>query len=126
MAIGQFVILTDENIANEVALQLQAKDKNAVRLIDELPAGTPDSDVLEYCHQRGYTLLTHDESITKHIKERIEAGKEYAGVLIAPNHLQGVKGIGRIVKAIETLDTNIKEGTESIIDNVYNQIRYIS
>ena len=126
MAMEQFIILTDENIANEVSRQLQAKGVKAERVIDVLPEGISDPDILEFAYKNNYILLTHDEAITKHIKNRIENGQEHAGVFIVPHHLQGSKGIGTIVKVIVKLATNIQEGTETIIDTVYNQIRYIS
>ncbi|MEO1286356.1 MAG: hypothetical protein AAFV93_01205 [Chloroflexota bacterium] len=71
-------------------------------------------------------MLTHDERITKHIAERLNDNKEYSGVIIAPNHLQGEKGIGVIVRAIVQLDTKIKAGTKTVLNSVYNRLIYIS
>lgn len=118
-------ILTDENVSKTVTDQLRAKGVDANRLIDHMPEGTPDPDVLEFAHENGFALLTHDESITKHITDRVNEGKDYTGVIIAPNHLQGPKGIGKIVTKIVELDTEIKQGSKTVEDTVYNQLKYI-
>ncbi|MEL6407650.1 MAG: hypothetical protein AAFR81_24970 [Chloroflexota bacterium] len=104
-------------------------EKNGVEVIrvtEILPEGTPDPDVLETAYQDGYALLTHDERITKHIADRVNAGKDYAGVFIAVHHLQGMKGVGKIVTELTQFDAEIKAGTKTIADNVYNQLIYIS
>ena len=118
-------ILTDENISKAVSEQLVAKGVKAERLIDNLPEGTQDSDVLAFAHDNDYVLLTHDESITKHITDRVNDEKNYAGVIIAPNHLQGPSGIGKIVTKIVELDAEIKQGTKTVENTVYNQLKYI-
>lgn len=53
-------ILTDENVSKTVTDQLRAKGVDANRLIDHIPEGTPDPDVLEFAHENGFALLTHD------------------------------------------------------------------
>jgi predicted nuclease of predicted toxin-antitoxin system len=53
-------ILADENIAEAVVQQLVSKGVDATRLIDVLAEGTPDLDVLDYCYQNGFTLVTLD------------------------------------------------------------------
>ena len=119
-------LLIDENIANAVQEQLGRNGVEVVRVTEILPEGTPDPDVLETAYQDGYALLTHDERITKHIADRVNAGKDYAGVFIAVHHLQGMKGVGKIVTELTQFDTEIKAGTKTIADNVYNQLIYIS
>ena len=89
MAQERFRILADENIANAVVEQLIKNGVDATRLIAVLPESTPDPDVLEFAFNEGYTILTHDERITRHIKVRQDAGQEYCGVFIAGDHLQG-------------------------------------
>lgn len=99
----EFRILADENVAKAVVGQLVKNGIIAERVQNVLPESTPDPDVLEYCYQHGYALVTHDERITGHIKIRQDAGQEYCGVFIAGDHLQGTKGIGRIVTYLTEL-----------------------
>jgi len=93
----EFMVMTDEHVANVIWQQLSEKEVNVVRLIDILPTGTPDPQVLEYCHQYGYALITLDEPMRGHIKSRTQIGKEHAGVFLGNRRMQGSKGIGTIV-----------------------------
>lgn len=120
-----FAVMTDEHVANAIYEQLKQRDVQIVRLIDSLPTGTPDPDVLEYCHQHNYALITLDERIQGHIKERLENGDEHAGVFIGGSHLQGSKGIGIIVNFIAFYHDMIQEGAATVEDDVYNQIVFI-
>jgi len=125
MAQNQFMILTDEHIAGGVVQQLRKNGVKVERVEDTVGKGTPDPDVLEYAHQNGYTLLTHDERITNHVKSRTDAGLHYNGVFIAGDHLKGTKGIGRIVSEIVFWHTAILNGAANIEVDVYNQVNYI-
>lgn len=122
----EFMVMTDEHLANAIAQQLTQKGVNTVRLIDHLPAGTPDPEVLEYCHHHGYALITLDEHIQGHINKRLTDGNEHAGVFIGRSHLQGDKGIGTIVNFIAFYHNTIQEGAATVEDDVYNQTIFIS
>lgn len=89
----EFKVITDEHIANAVQEQLASKGVNAVRLIDILPEGTSDPEVLEFAHQNGYVLVTLDKNMMKHITNRIDDDKEHSGVFIGIN-LHGKEQIG--------------------------------
>lgn len=117
-------IMTDENIPNAVTTQLVKNGVEAIRLIDGLPEGTPDPDVLEYCHQHGYIFLTMDTSITKHIDDRVNEGKEHAGVFIGVRALQISGGIGVIVSEIVFFNDAIENDAATLEADVYNQVRY--
>ena len=77
-----FKVMTDEHITNAVSEQLISKGISAVRLIDLLPEGTPDPEVLEYCHTHGYSLITLDEPMRGHINQRTFGGKEHSAYLL--------------------------------------------
>ena len=96
----EFKLLVDENIASVVIDQLTKKNVEVKRVSDFLPEGTPDPDMLEFAHESGYVLLTHDERITSHISSRRKEGKDHSGVFIAGHHLQGQGGVGTVVTFI--------------------------
>lgn len=120
-----FKVMTDEHLANAISKQLTQKSVHTVRLIDVLPTGTPDPEVLEYCHIHGFSLITLDERMRGHAETRHMDDKEHAGVFIGTNRLQGDKGIGTIVNFIAFYDEAIKSGAASLVDDVYNQVIYI-
>jgi predicted nuclease of predicted toxin-antitoxin system len=120
------MVMTDEHLANAIARQLTQKDVNAVRLIDHLVAGTPDPEVLEYCHQHGYALITLDEPMRGHIHTRTRQGLEHAGVFIGTKDMQGQKGVGIIINFIVFFNESIEAGAATVEDDVYNQIIPIS
>ena len=117
-----FRVMTDEHLPNAIVQQLTRKGVNAVRLIDHLPAGTPDPEVLEFCYQRGYALITLDEPMRGHILTRIQQGLEHAGVFIGTKDLQGSKGIGVIVTLIHFYHEAIATGAATLAKDVYNEI----
>ena len=65
-----FKLLADENIAVAVIDQLTGRDIDITRVRHVMSEGTPDPDLLEYAHENGYALLTHDQKITRHIVPR--------------------------------------------------------
>lgn len=125
MAQLKFLVLIDENMANGVVEGLEKRSVEVRRVIDVVPAGTKDDPLLEFAYQHGYTLITHDENIKRHVEKRVDAAKEHCGVFIAPNKLQGPDGIGRIVDFIAEYDAFIKGGAASLENDVYNKITYI-
>jgi hypothetical protein len=124
MAQTEFKILVDENMLKVIAAQLLAKGIIAIRLHDVLPEGTKDPEILEYCFQNTYSLLTHDNRITGHITERHSQGKEHYGVFIAEG-LQGQKGVGRIILFMAEWNELILGGAASVENDVYNQVIYV-
>jgi hypothetical protein len=126
MAQQRFMIITDEQIAMAVVIQLRKQGVFVERVEDTVGKGTPDPEILEYAFAKGYTLLTHDERIVGHVTDRLDAGNNHAGVFIAPNHLRGSKGIGSLVAEMAFWHEAITSGAATLQDDVYNQIKYIS
>ncbi|MDQ7025876.1 MAG: DUF5615 family PIN-like protein [Anaerolineae bacterium] len=122
---NQFKILTDEHIAKAIVQQLRKNGVIVDRVEDTVGKGTPDPDLIEYAHQNNYCLLTHDEHIVSHVKNRANAGFQHSGVFIAGDHLKKPEGIGRIVSEIIFWHSAMLEGAASIQNDVYNQVNYI-
>ena len=120
-----FKLLADENIAVAVIDQLIGRDIDITRVRHVMSEGTPDPDLLEYAHENGYALLTHDQKITRHIAARHREGKGHAGLFIAGKHLQGEHGIGTIVKSILEYHALIVAGAGTVQDDVDNQVNYL-
>ena len=120
-----FKLLADENIAVAVIDQLISRDIDITRVRHVMSEGTPDPELLEYAHENGYALLTHDQKITRHIAARHREGKGHAGVFIAGKHLQGEHGIGTIVKSILEYHALIVAGAGTVQDDVDNHVNYI-
>lgn len=120
-----FKLLADENIAVAVINQLINRETDITRVRNVMPEGTPDPDLLEYAHENGYVLLTHDEKITRSIAARQREGKGHAGVFIAGKHLQGEHGIGTIVTSILEYHALLVAGAWTVHDDVENHIKYI-
>jgi predicted nuclease of predicted toxin-antitoxin system len=125
VAQNKLLVLIDENMSNAVAEQLRKRGVDVTRVIDILPTGTKDDPLLEYAYQHGYSLVTHDQRIRKHIDKRFAAAKEHCGVFIAGDEVQGEDGVGRIVAFVAEYDELIKGGAASLEDDVYNQSLYI-
>lgn len=123
---SQFMVMTDEHLANAIVEQLIRKGVDAVRLIDHLPTGTPDPDVLEYCHEQGYALITLDEPMRGHIHARSQQSLDHAGVFIGTKEMQGAGSIGTIVNFIVFFNEAIENGAATVEDDVYNRIIPIS
>ena len=121
-----FVVMADEHLANAVVEQLNQKGVYAVRLIDYLQAGTPDPEVLEFCFQHSYALITLDKRMRGHIQARANDGLEHAGVFIGTEDLQGTKGIGIIVNFIVFYHEAIMIGAATVANDVYNKVIPIS
>ncbi len=117
-----FTVMADEHLANAIVQQLNQKGVHALRLIDHLPAGTPDPDVLAFCHQHRYALLTLDEPMRGHVQDRLDQGLEHAGVFIGTNKLQGTEGIGTIVNFVVFYHKAIMAGAATLANDVYNEI----
>ena len=126
MAGGEFAILTDEHIHRNIVTQLRARGMTVERVEDTVGKSTLDPKVLDYAYNNGLALLTHDESIGEHITERFNDGKGHAGVFIAPNHLRGSSGIGRIVAEMIFWHEAVASGAASLENDVYNTTHYIS
>lgn len=120
-----FKLLADENIPAAVIDQLISRDIDITRVRHVLPEGTPDPDLLEYAHENGYALLTHDQKITRHIAARHREGKGHAGVFIAGRHLQGERGIGTIVTSILEYQALLAAGAGTLQDDVDDRVNYI-
>lgn len=118
----KFMVMTDEHVANAISEQLVRKGIEAIRLIDALPESTPDPDVLEYCHQHGYALITLDKGMRDHAASRFSEEKEHAGIFLGNKDFQGAKGIGTIVKFIIFFNDAVNGGAASVEDDVYNEI----
>lgn len=125
MAQQQFKILADVNIIPAVVEQLRLRGVEADRLIDLLPQNTKDPDILQFAYDNGYTIVTHDKRIPGHVNARIAAGKQYLGVFIALEHLQGIEGVGGTVEELVFWHEAIVAGAASLQNDVYNQIRWI-
>jgi hypothetical protein len=125
MSQTKFLVLTDENISNAVAEQLKKRGVDAERVIDLLPEGTDDDALLEYAYEHGYSIVTYDKRIRKHIDKRVSEGNDHCGVFIAPEDLQGDIGIGRIVEFLTEFNELVNGGAATLHDDVYNQIIYI-
>lgn len=120
-----FKLLADENIAVAVINQLISRDIDITRVRHVMPEGTPDPELLEYAHENGYALLTHDQKIARHIATRHREGKGHAGVFIARKHLQGEHGIGTILTSILEYHALIAAGAGTVQDDVVNHVKYI-
>jgi hypothetical protein len=126
MAQNQFRILTDEHIVGAIVQQLRHNGVDVARVEDTIGKGTPDPDMIQYAHENGYCLLTHDEQILGHVKNRTNEGLEHSGLFVAGNHLHGNKGIGRIVEEITFWHNAIINNAANVEDDVYNQVNYIT
>lgn len=63
------------------------EDIDIVRVIDALPEGTPDPEVLEWAAGDGRILLTNDRStMIGYAWERVRKGQPMPGLLVMPPH----------------------------------------
>jgi uncharacterized protein with PIN domain len=82
--------LLDENFNGKIARGLRARqpDADVIRVQDTEMSGADDQAVLEWAAHEGRILLTHDlDTMTKYANERIEAGRQMAGVIFVRDTL---------------------------------------
>ena len=90
--------LADEDIDPEIIKGLRPREL-AVDILDVKTAGlrgTKDAALLELAAQQGRILITYDRrTMTRHFRERLDAGKPTAGLFIRP---QQRSAIGEIIE----------------------------
>lgn len=86
MNLFAYPLLADENIHPDVVLQLRANDSDVIAVSDIGLAGQPDTAVLEFAHQNGRVVLTHDRDFgTLAIAQQ----RPFTGIIyLRPGHIQ--------------------------------------
>lgn len=82
--------LADEDLNNRIIRGLIRRHPqlDIIRVQDTVISGAADPDVLEWAHQNGRVLLTHDIStMTKFTAARFRAGQTTAGVIEIPQSM---------------------------------------
>ena len=108
----------DENFNNDAirGLVRRLPDLDILRVQDAGLSGPDDAVVLEWAAREGRILLTHDvNTITRHAKERIEAGLPMPGVFEITRSIP----IGRVIADLVIIAELSLEGEWD------NQIRYL-
>ncbi len=79
------LMAADENFNNDIlrGLSRRKPDMDIVRIQDVGLSGADDPTVLEWAAREGRILLTHDvTTMTRHVYERVGAGKSMPGVFV--------------------------------------------
>jgi len=92
--------LADENIEAEIVRILRSREP-AIEILDVKTAGldgTKDPALLELAAEEDRILISHDRNtMTRHLYDRIKAGKSTPGLFIIPKQ---PSAIGQIVESL--------------------------
>ena len=77
--------LIDENISPQYRTQLLNHEPSLTVLVigdeDAPPKSTPDPEILEWCEQHQFTLITNNrESMPQHLSDHLSAGHHVPGI----------------------------------------------
>ena len=90
-----------------------------------MPEGAPDPDLLEYAHENGYALLTHDQKITRSYRRTAQRRQRTRWRVHRWQASAGEHGIGTIVTSILEYHALIEAGAGTVQDDVDNHVKYI-
>jgi hypothetical protein len=111
--------LADEDLDADIILGLRSREPS-IDLLDVKTSGlrgTADPELLELAAQQDRVLITHDRNtMTRHFRERLDAGMPTSGMVIVP---QQSAAIGEIIESL------LLVWTASQSDEWRNQIAYI-
>jgi hypothetical protein len=83
-------LATDADFSGAIVRGLRRRqpDIDLVRVVDALPPGTPDPDVLAWAAQEGRILLTQDRrTMVGYAWDRVRAGLPLPGVILRPRRV---------------------------------------
>lgn len=88
--------LADENLDADLVNGLRSREP-AVDILDVKTAGlrgTKDPVLLEFAAEQNRILITYDrKTMTRHVRDRMAAGKQSPGVFIVPDEENAIGGI---------------------------------
>ncbi len=92
-------ILIDNDFRHPImrGLKLRVANLNIVTAPEAGLTGIPDPEILEWAYQEGRIIFSHDTStMPEHVKERLLAGNQTAGVVIVQQNLP----VGQAIEAL--------------------------
>lgn len=107
--------LIDENVAPIYAVQLRRREPNLiVQVVGDPgtpPKGTPDPDVLLWCEEHGFVLVTNNRrSMPVHLADHIAQGHYVLGIiLLNPNLSIGQNLEELIIIALGSFDDEYQD-----------------
>ena len=90
----------DENVRGPITEQLRRKGLDVLRAQDDIPAGTPDDQVLARSTALGCVLYSEDDDLLAEATYRQRSGVSFTGVIYG--HQQRIS-IGQAVRDLEFL-----------------------
>lgn len=91
--------LADEDLDRDIVSGLRSRERS-IDILDTKELGLhglTDPDLLEAAARQGRSVVSHDRhTMTRHFRERVEAGKSTPGLFIAPQQ----RAIGEIIESL--------------------------
>ena len=86
MNLFSYPFIADENIHPVVVKELRQQEINISSVVDQGLVGQPDNDILQFAHQSGRVVLTHDSDFgTLSIAQQ----RPFTGIVfVRPGHIQ--------------------------------------
>jgi Domain of unknown function (DUF5615) len=100
-------VAADENFDNRIlrGLLRVIPSLDIIRIQDTEIFGLEDEAVLEWCDAEKRILLSHDyKTIPKYAYERLQAGQNFAGIIMIPKDQALLQSIEEIHLLLETLE----------------------
>ena len=116
----------DTHIARAVAVQLRNRGVDIVRCEEVGMSEAKDFEHLEYAATEDRVVITHDDDFLRLDREGQAAGRIHAGIMHCKSHLQGNKGIGRIVRECVEWHEMILSGVATVEDDIVNHVIHVS
>lgn len=116
----QVCFLLDEHVDPRLRRQLLQRepDMSVWRICDPLapPRGTLDPDILEWCAESGFLLVTNNRaSMPRHVADHLAKDRVFPGIFV----------IGPLMSLGEILEELLLIWQASTPDEYQNQIRYL-
>ncbi|MEL6269881.1 MAG: DUF5615 family PIN-like protein [Chloroflexota bacterium] len=114
----------DDHVAKAIAQQLVARGADAVHCADVDKTHDTDTAHLEYATAEGRVVVTQDDDFVKLAITWAQSGKDHAGVMLLPPHLNGQAQISYAVNVLFEYHELVKGGAATD-DEFENTVTYL-
>ena len=122
----QIKYFSDTHISKAVATQLRRRGVDIERSEDVGLSQAPDTELLVYATAQGRVMISHDDDFLKLHRKWQARGQNHAGIMYVLPHLQGSRGIGKIVQTLLDYHEMIEIEAGTLAEDIANRVIFIS
>jgi Domain of unknown function (DUF5615) len=116
---------TDKHIPKQVAIQLRERGVNVVRCEEVGMGDAKDIQHLSYAVEHGYAMVSLDTDFQDLHAKWLMTEQAHRGIFCISKHLQGKKGIGKIVNELWDYHQMVELGAGTLNKDIHDHIFYI-